>query len=587
MKPAVSDISLSDRPRAYVESPTDRDYAAAAREALRAKDMRLAIEQASAAVVLAPQDLSHVGLLDEIIAKARAPLLLVELPREGAFFGLCAARARVLARLGRTGEALDALLQVAAFRPRVAVLPWALRWVAHPKGVRRVDPSALAARVFAFAAAARDDSTDEGTRANLEAALALTEKVAGGKDQDLALSIARARLLRALGRTFDALSMLEAVDDCWEIALERAALSAEVGDGDGRIEWLSRARDGHPDEASIHLELGDALVDEGQLEPAAESYGRALRLDAGLSRANISAEYARALLERRADMAFTSDVELREREQQLISCLSCYETRLPDPIDPVIAVIRRLSDARARVSGSRRLRIRTDGPLCPSARRALEWALEGTDVEVSVMPDREELTRFGRAWDSAREAGAAGHAPSRDVVDCVQRLAAVPFSWTVWCDRARQLASSLDSAARSALEGGAVYLDQPESADIDVARYVHAHQVAAALLIGLGPDSAATRLARLEVFLEAHDDWSAAAGVLGLRALGESDPSARARCLERLVALLPRDEDALPPFARALAVAGGALAVEHARQPFFRLRARARRELAEYAHPDG
>ncbi len=46
-------------PDSYIENLTDEDYAAVAREALRGKDLRLAMEQVSAALALHPLHRPH------------------------------------------------------------------------------------------------------------------------------------------------------------------------------------------------------------------------------------------------------------------------------------------------------------------------------------------------------------------------------------------------------------------------------------------------------------------------------------------------------------------------------------------------
>ena len=87
-------MTLHDRADGYVENPTDADYAAAARWALQQKNLPLAVQQVSAALALNPLHEPHLRLLDDIVARGRGPLLLVELPEKGAFFGICAAFAR-------------------------------------------------------------------------------------------------------------------------------------------------------------------------------------------------------------------------------------------------------------------------------------------------------------------------------------------------------------------------------------------------------------------------------------------------------------------------------------------------------------
>src|SRR5262245_53523543 len=134
----------------YIDDPTDEDFAEAARAALRVKDLRLAMQQVSAAVALRPLHEPYLRLLDDVLRATPGPLSLVELPREGACYGLCAARARALARVGRIDEALGALLQAAAFRPSAPFLVWAVDWVRDSKSARKVRPRALAAGLVAL-----------------------------------------------------------------------------------------------------------------------------------------------------------------------------------------------------------------------------------------------------------------------------------------------------------------------------------------------------------------------------------------------------------------------------------------------------
>lgn len=161
----------------YIENPTDEDYATAARWALQRKDFLLAVQQASAAASLRPLHEPHLRLLDEVIARARAPLALLALPDGAIFFGLVAARARALARFERFDEALRNLFEVAAFRPDIPFLCWAPAWVATAKAAKRVAPETVAEGLSALAEAISDRQLSEGARKNLEAALEIAERV--------------------------------------------------------------------------------------------------------------------------------------------------------------------------------------------------------------------------------------------------------------------------------------------------------------------------------------------------------------------------------------------------------------------------
>ncbi|WP_165373177.1 hypothetical protein [Sorangium cellulosum] len=581
-----------------IDGPTDADYAAAARVALANKDFRLAIEQASAAVALRPQHEPHLCLLDEVIARARKPLELVALPPEGAFYGLCAARARVLARLNRIADALDALLQAAAFRPDVPLLPWARAWVKPSKNARRVAPRALAAGILAFTDAARAHPLDAGVVSNLEAALAIAGRVQAQHPPDTSLLVARSRALRALGRDSEACARLEAEGDgsSWAVAVERAAIHGERGELRVRIEWLERAQAARPAEPSTHIDLGDAHLDDGGLEAAIEAYERALELDASSRWATASLRYARALTsEASGDEELLAgehvqDSAARERARSLESDLSAYSARLGDPIDPLVGVIRSVP-ARAGSAAppaKLRFRVRAERALAPSAYIAFSHALALCSRDGSLLVEHEDsAAALGPLWQQgATGAVPAVARPPDDVLAQVRALAQTPFAWDVWCAEAVALSARCDASSPEMLVRAMAYPPEaPSSPGVDSVRWIHGFQIAAAVLSALSPGPLEARVEPLYSLLAGVDDWSAGAALLGLRALARARPELSLEILERVRPLLPGERAPLPPLARALAVLGCELTSGEARRDFLRLRARIRAELANRTLP--
>ena len=212
----------------FIEDPTDEDYAAAARAALSVDNHPLALEQAAAAASLRPLHEPHVRLLDEAIAATKGPLQALELKAGGTFFGMVAARGRALARLNRTGEALDCLFQAATFAPTTPFVLWGVPWVAHAREARKVDARQLALRIVELVQAGASPQ-------NLAAAGAIAEKVqAAASSEEGALRVARSRMFRALGRPDEALTLLEGRRD-WASIVERGAVHRDRHDLGERV----------------------------------------------------------------------------------------------------------------------------------------------------------------------------------------------------------------------------------------------------------------------------------------------------------------------------------------------------------------
>ena len=587
---AADRVDKNEPAQDFVGDPTDEDFARAAEWALRNRNLPLAIQQVSAAIALRPLHAPYLRLLDDVIRATPGPLALVELQAEGAFYGLCAARARVLARVGRLDEAMHAVFQAAAFEPSAPFVTWAIDWVQRPRSARKVQPRTLATGMIALLHAATKAGWGEGAIANVEAALAVAERVAAQHARDDELLVVRSRLLRPLGRHGAALGLLQVEETgaaSWEIAIEHAAIHRELGDRDARVVWLTRARDARPEEPSTYLDLGDALLDDGALGESAASYERAIALDPKSDWARLGAAHARALasgapaIAERATGPRSPALEARARAIDLD--LSAYLTRLADPIDPLIAVIRAAEERAATTAGEGaiRMRVRADRPAAPSARVAFELALSSRCREGSLVVEHGGAgARVGPLW----RAGASGAEPApppppSGALERAREVASLPFDWRAWTARAATLAAGATEEEAASFERAAAHPPAPP-AGLDVVRWVHGFQIAAALLCASAPSPAAERLERLLALLTGPDDWAAAAALLGLRALGRSAPELRAAILDAVRPLLPAVDAPLPPLALALAVLGGDLAEGGERRDFLRLRMRARAEVS-------
>ncbi len=556
-------VSVVMTPQPYLADPGPDDYARAARSALAAKDFRQALEQAAAAVVLAPGDQAHLRLLDEIIGRTKVPLQVLKTPSGPEFFGLRAARARAQAKRGRFDEAITTLAEAVACRPSVPLFVWARAWVVS-KRAKKVRADTVS-RALVCITEALPGKLDVGMEENLEAALQVGLEVARRRGDEM-LAIALSRVLRALGRYDAAALQLEKHHSSWAVAVEHAAICREQGHHSRRLEWLRRAAAANPDEPTTYLDIGDAHLDSGRLEEAIEAYDRAFDRHASSAWGVISRSYARALLD--GDKDFDVSVALtdndKRRAQALQSDLGAYETLLCEPTDPLIAVMR---DVFGREGVPRRIVVHADQPLCPSARLAFEVGMQSPHAELEVQCARQAM--LGPLWDPPNH-----QPPTPDVQAAVETLLQTPFAWSDWCGLAQRLAADLKGNPTTAMVNPAPL----PLADIDPVRWVHATQIAAALLLAHGAEAEATRFQRLSALLEGRDDWSCAAALLGLRALARVAPSTRSVVLEACGKLLA-EHNSIQPYSRALAVTGGELTDGTERGPYLALRARVRNDL--------
>ena len=549
--------------RELVSDPTAEDYVAAARAALDEHDHPLAVEQASAAVAMAPSDPSVLAVVDDVLRSVPRPLELLTL-REGAFFGLSALRGRALARVGRVGDAVDHVLRAATFSPETPLVAWALGWTEKPTQARAVAADMLGARVLALIDGAQGREVARVT-ANLEAALVILDRVLAAQPDKTDLAVVGSRLLRILGRGAEAEARLQRLGASWAVLVERAALAREGGDAPARIRLLEQARSLRPDDASTHLDLGDAHLDDGDLEQARAAYDRVLAKDPGSSWARASADYASRLAVHDESAPPQRTVADDPRALDLREDLSAYAEHITAPLDPLVRVVRAVSRSSSRAGV---VRVRADREACPSAERA--FALARPDLRWQINAPTDTL-RVGNLGASKPE-----HCPAH-VRAALSDLLAVPYSWRRWTDAAARRAVEMAGDDLCSGLGAPLALPAPNA---DAVLWVHAQQLAVALLVAHDTDRDRARRTLFDL-LAAVDDWTSAAAALGLRVLAEREAGALAEVTERLAAFVVGEcaGEVLPAAARAIAIVGCALTDGAARRPFLRLRARCRQAL--------
>jgi tetratricopeptide (TPR) repeat protein len=531
----------------FVDDPTEEDFARAAAWALSRSDHRLAFEQAAAAVVASRGKSEHVALLDRVIAATPRPLETLKPGSGDVFFGIVAAYARALARAGRVDAAIDHLFLAAAFEPEQPLAAWGAPWTSAPKAARKVRVETMSRALVRLGDAASQRPPCAELDENLAAAADVAERVRLRHDEHAPLLAAEARLMRVLGQLERAEALLDGAErPAWELEIERAALASAREDDGARLAHLERALALQPREPSTLLDLADALIARGELERAIAVAAEAAATapdDGARARAETLSEYASQL----ASGTCRATEDLWRRAPDLAGDLDAYSTRLPDPVDPLIGVIRGVA-ARAADGKSQEIRVRAraDNPLCPSAARAFELTLRraGKTGALEVVCPRSGA--FAHVEEVSEERAVAA-----DTLAAIASLASSTFHLEDWARQAEAIAATVRRGEAAGFIGAAAEVPVEPPAGTDPCSWVHAFQIAAALVAAARAttDDDAARL--LEPLARATDDWLSIAALL---ALGRRCGAARASALA--LELAPREGAPLHAASRAVCQLG-------------------------------
>jgi len=327
----------------------DDDYRLA-RKALLAGDHAHAAKHIAGALSTDPLRRDWLLCLDQIVADAAEPADLIPQTR-GMWFGEAAVRARILWICGKKDEALGLIVQVAGVAPEARYLAWAAEWAAHRASQIDLEFALRLAHTLAGFLAALIKlpiplPADHPIRESTSDALEFLDELARAHPAPAIWGL-RSQLLRRLGRFDDAIA---AASDARESAPSRNSevhLALALRDGGRPAEALDayrRALVHEPGDASVHLDMGDLLLDQRRWDEAAAHYREARALDPGNEWAEPSLLYAglragslegRARLEKLAPRNPRAAWALRELEPKMP-----YINWLPRPDDAIVNGVR-------------------------------------------------------------------------------------------------------------------------------------------------------------------------------------------------------------------------------------------------------
>jgi tetratricopeptide (TPR) repeat protein len=504
---------------------------ALARHGLDAGDARRAARHVAAALAVDPTSAPALELAAGIIATATDPLALTAVDGE-APCGIAALRALTLHHLGDADDAVALLLAVIGTCPEIPFTAWLDDWLSHGLA-DRLDPGDL--HVSIEDALRRLDGS-EVADAPVPALLALVTRVRDRHGDHERLAGSHARLLRRAGLHDQAVAVARAADarsPTYFTGVILATSLRDAGYADDALAAFTDLTRRFPDEPSVHLDLGDVLLELERPADAVAEYQRVLDRDPHHEWAAPSALYARYLAS--ADGAWRDRLEdLAEaapagRARQLADAVTPYLGYLPGRPETLIQLASQIID---NDTGGV-VEVSLSSLEAPSAARVLTQILRsrgGSLVLHAEVPEPDpRLPRRPVAFALWHHDGAlalpALPPPSATVAAAVAELAIAPYHALAWTEQAQILGAELGAATVEQLLAATVHPPPPPAGWTPWDWGFHV-QVAAAMIVAFIDDGwhESARHAALTSLVHGSVDWTATAGLVALTRLACAEP---------------------------------------------------------------
>ena len=278
-----------------VSSPkvSDLDCAMAA---LDKGDLQHAAFHIACALSDNPASTEALGLFERVIRSTDTPIDLIELEEDAPSFALVAARAYVLAHLGRLTEALDMIFRVQEVHPELDYFAWAERWLGRPDAAAGVSPDGLTAGARRWVVSIRPENSDMLQRGEV-----VVRKLAVAHPSCASLLVVHSIALRKLGDLDGALATAIRAHEagpCVATCLAVAMAKRSRGELAESIPIFRDVLRYDPTNAYVLLDIGDIHLELGDVHGALAAYEQSLSLQPHQEWAEPSALYCRYRLER-------------------------------------------------------------------------------------------------------------------------------------------------------------------------------------------------------------------------------------------------------------------------------------------------
>jgi tetratricopeptide (TPR) repeat protein len=526
-----------------------------ARRALAAHEPAHAGHHVAEALMHDPESVPALALFERVLAAEPHPERLFA---DASYVAEVAARAYVLAHLGKRGDAISLLLRVLTSFPGLGYERWAERWILA--GTSPLDWGVAARFVVALIEPTMGVLRPRAAeRAGLERLVPLVLALAAapgiaGNPTFLALA---SGLCRRAGRLTEAIQLVErGAAEPAGTAMRTALAHARRAAGDAvRAEALFESCHSLEPETSFLMEIVRCRLDDGRYREALAAYERFITAGGDARDPEIAAlaDWLRARVEDRPGSPLSRALGARASADDFVLATRDVDHGwLRVPHEASLDVLAQLPP-RARGDEPLRLQLGVSSLEAPSARLALALALtdearvDVVDYGVTEVPAPDPRALAGspmwRTWsyDPERGPGAVEQAlapPTAAVAAAVAALAARPYALSRWWLQANELAERLGAAAVSDLVATMVW-PSPPPAGVAAPEWVRRVQVAAALC--LARLERAGRGALLDL-LNGPIDWVCDAAALALVEAALDEPA----LLDDVAGALERLQDRLP-----------------------------------------
>lgn len=524
-------------------------------------DLSHATHHIACAIAVDPLGPQYLEMIDRLIANTDDPLALAPV-QDGAFYGMVAVRAYMLADRGDYDDALDLLLQVVGSKPDVPFLEWFDRWTERDGVLEEIDPERFAVSCHRCVELL-DNSTEDPrfAQAAMPEVVKRIGRVAAHHATSEQLCFIYSIAARRAGEVDLSLIVAQRLQDMrpsYLVSVAVAGAHRERGEYHDAIAAFRRALEFQPGDIAARLDIGDLSMDLGLPEEALAAYDEVLERSPKHPWATASRLYLEWIMEPSAlsrDQLEALADDGNQRAQQLLEAGTPYVGYLPKPCEASVNAAERVIEELAEcppTGDPSEVEMELSALEAPSALVSTKRMLrEAVNLDLVIRPAAIPDPDPREPWDETtyvmwRFDGAvaepAMEPPDPAVARSISEIASTRFSIDGWKREAKRAAASIGFSNTESVLGTMLHppgRPTPEAPEWD---WMFRVQVASALVLAYIDDGWEDSIRRraLSSLLHGPVDWITTAGIIALTELAREEEDLAPWVIDRFLDLLER-----------------------------------------------